>query len=96
MAETSGVFLFSEPILCTYIDLEKLIAECGMTREEHRVVKYLMLGYSSADIGERFGKTRQTVDIHFKRAVNKICKKNNENWKNTYSHVCKTGELFNI
>lgn len=94
--ETSGIFLFSEPILCVYVDLENLIEQCKLTAEERRVVKYLMLGYSAADIGERLGKTRQTIDVHFKRAVEKICKKNNENWEKTYSHVCKTKELFNI
>ena len=59
---TAGISLFSEPILCTYIDLERLIETCGLSAAERKTVDYLMLGYSTADIADHTNKTRQTVD----------------------------------
>jgi len=59
---TAGVSLFSEPILCTYIDLEKLINTCGLSKMERVTVDYLMLGYSAADIADHLHKTRQTIE----------------------------------
>ena len=33
------------------------------------------------DIAEYFGKTRQTFEVIFKRAVRKIVKRNNADWE---------------
>lgn len=82
---TAGVSLFSEPILCTYIDLERLINTCGLSKMELAIIKYLMQGYAATDIADHFGYARQTVETLFKRAVKKICKRNEEVWYETYS-----------
>ena len=81
---TAGVSLFSEPILCTYLDLERLINTCGLSPAEQKTVDYLMLGYMVADIADHLGKTRQTIETLLKRAVAKICTRNNELWAETY------------
>lgn len=82
---TAGVSQFSEPILITYIALEKLIGSCGMSPMEQKTVDYLMMGYSAADIADHLGKTRQTVETYFKRAVAKICERNDEMWHEVYA-----------
>lgn len=81
---TSGVFLFSEAIICTYIDLEKQIETCGLSSGERLIVNQIMLGYSFADLEDMFGKTRQTYEKQFERAVWKICKQNDSNWMRVY------------
>lgn len=82
---TAGISLFSEPILCTYIDMERLIEECGLSKGERETVDYLMLGYSAADIAEHANKTRQTIETQFKRAVAKICAQNERKWLAVYA-----------
>lgn len=84
---TAGVSLFSEPILCTYIALEKLIEDSGLSPLERKTVDYLMLGYAAADIAEYMNKTRQTIETSFKRAVAKICACNDKGWLDVYAVV---------
>ena len=48
---------------------------------ERMTVNYLMQGYILADIADHFGKTRQSLEILFKRAVKKIVKRNNSDWE---------------
>ena len=45
------------------------------------MVKRAMEGYGIADIAEHYGKTRQTFEILFKRAVKKIVCRNNADWE---------------
>lgn len=54
---SNGVFPFSEPVLCTYIDLDMLIEETELTSAEEQTVNYLMRGYSMSDIAECCGTT---------------------------------------
>ena len=42
-----------------------------------------MKGYTLPDIAEYYGRTRQTFEILFKRAVRKIVKQNNTDWEKT-------------
>lgn len=46
-----------------------------------------MKGYSLSDIAEHYGKTRQTLEIFFARAVKKIVKQNNADWEKTHHAV---------
>ena len=48
---------------------------------ERETVTYLMKGYSLPDIAAHFGKTRQTYENLFKRAVEKIVECNNQDWE---------------
>lgn len=81
---TDGINLGGEPIICTYIDLEMLIASCSFSPRERQVLDDLMYGYTSADIADRLGVTRQTIDVMFKRAVKKIVEENNAKWHCVY------------
>ena len=58
---TNGVFPFSEPVLTTYRDLDRLIAKAGLTPSENKVVNWLMQGYIEADIADHCGIARQAV-----------------------------------
>lgn len=68
-----------------YVDLERMIQDCSFSPRELSVLNAFMEGYTSSDICEEFGVTRQTVDTFFKRAVAKIVSCNNENWERVYS-----------
>ena len=82
--ESNGVVPFSEPVLVTYIDLDRLIGEANLTRAEMRIIYFLMDGYSISDIAQRYGKARQTIDVLVVRAVNKICEADRRRWEETY------------
>ena len=81
MLTTDGVFALNEDILCIYADLDSLIERTDLSPMEHDTVKYLMQGYALSDIAYHLGKTRQTCDTLFKRAVRKIVKQNNADWE---------------
>jgi len=68
-------------VLCTYIDLDRLIETAGLSEGEMQIVQYLMQGYAISDIAEYTTRARQTCDEMFSRAVDKIVRKNNANWE---------------
>lgn len=82
---SNGVPPFDEDIICVYIDLDRAIAESGLSKAQETVIAELMKGYGISDIAE-FCFTEKvdprTAFIHFARGVDKICKhvfdKNNE------------------
>lgn len=78
---TDGVFELNEDALCIYADLDRLIETADLSPLERKTVEFLMYGYSITDIAENFGKTRQSYEIMFKRAVKKIVAKNNKDWE---------------
>lgn len=69
-----------------YIDLERLIELCRFSPRETQVIDDLMYGYTSADIADRIGVARQTVDVIFKRAVRKIVEANGKHWYEVYDN----------
>ena len=75
---SNGVFPFSEPVLCAYIDLDMLIAEAGLTKAESKIVNWLMQGYGVKDIADHYGTTSKHVLLLLKSASEKISDKNNE------------------
>lgn len=82
---SDGVFPLNEDVICIYADLDSLIERCGLSNAERVTVEYVMRGYALSDIADHFGKTRQTFEIMFGRAVKKIVKQNNADWDETYS-----------
>ena len=84
---SGGVFPFSEPILCTYMDLDRLIETSGQSASERKVVAWLMQGYSMSDIAERHGTSRQTIDAIFRRAVGRIVEAARRRWFDVYKKV---------
>lgn len=81
------MFPLNEDVLCLYADLDSLIERCGLSVAEQQAVDYVMKGYALSDIAENFGKTRQTLEIFFARAVKKIVKQNNADWEKTHHAV---------
>lgn len=78
---TEGVFPLDEDVICTYIDLDDLIENAGLSETERKIVRYLMEGYGISDIAEYLGHARQTSEEMFARAVDKIVAKNNARWE---------------
>ena len=71
---SNGVFPFSEPVLVTYIDLDRLIEKSKLTKAENKVVQWLMQGYSFDDIAEHCGATSEKIRLLLKNSVDKIVK----------------------
>lgn len=90
---SNGVPPFSEPILCTYIDLDRLIETAGLTEIQQKVVAWLMCGYSELDIAEEMECTKQAVNVHFRKAVDKIVKRDIRIWEATYKKEGGKGEM---
>lgn len=78
---SQGVTQFSEPITVTYMDLDRLIETCGLTPGELEIVGLIMFGYGFTDIAAVKEVTVQAVNQMFNRAVDKVVKRNNSNWK---------------
>lgn len=76
----SGAHVIKEPVICTYIDLDKLIEETRFTPAEERVLALFMEGWSSSDIAKHFGKDHKTIDVLFQRAIGRIVKTNDSKW----------------
>lgn len=82
---SDGVFPLDEDVICTYMDLDRLIETAGLSETENKIVQYLMQGYAISDIAECLGHVRQTSETMFERAVEKIVAKNNADWVACYS-----------
>lgn len=67
--------------MCIYTDLDSLIERTDLSPMERETITYLMKGYTLPDIAFHFGKTKQTFEVLFKRAVRKIVKQNNAGWE---------------
>ncbi len=70
----------AEPILCTYMDLDRLIEHSGLSAGQMEIVKQLMDGNTLSDISELSGRSLTTVDVQFRRAVEKIVAQNYADW----------------
>lgn len=76
-----------EDVLILYIDLDRLIAVCGLSELEELVVEYMMRGYTIQDIADSIGGTRQAYGGYYRRAVNKIVKEFNDQWAYWHGEV---------
>lgn len=83
--ETDGVPVFSELIVCTYMDLDRLIEQAALSKGQRRIVDYLMLGYCGSDIADHLGVVQQNVPVQLQKAVRKIIAANERNWKACYA-----------
>lgn len=80
---SDGVVTFAEHILTTFIDLDTLINECGLTPDEHNLVTALMDGYTVRDLVEDDGIYKCSADVFtaLDIAARKIVVRNNERWE---------------
>lgn len=79
--ESGGVSDIAEPVLCTYMDLDRLIENSGMTAEQRFVTDQTMQGWTETDIAEARGCSRQAVCRLLRDAVQRIVDANNAEWK---------------
>lgn len=77
---SNGSLDFVDNIINTYIDLDRMIADAGLSEAQKKVVEKMMQGWTSADIAEVFHVQPQTIDVHLRRAVDKIVEANNRRW----------------
>lgn len=75
----------NEPVLSTYIDLDRLIDGCGLSAQQRMIVDMLMRGYSFEDIAELKECTDQTIRVQFRRSVHKIVKQNDKLWADIFA-----------
>lgn len=74
-------------MLATYIDLDSLTANAGLSEQQQKFVDMLMEGFTLMDIAEIHEVTKQAVDIQFRRAVQKIVQENNRRWHEVNARV---------
>lgn len=61
-----------------YISLDELINRTELTLWQRKTIRYLMDGYTSQDIADMWGVTRQVIDKHLRIAARKIAGKSAE------------------
>lgn len=77
---SDGRVPFDENILTTYIDLDTLIDECGLTDDEKDLVQKLMDGYTISELTEGDDPPRSTIFLLLDSAADKIVARNDERW----------------
>lgn len=80
----------------TYVTLDELIRDCGLSDRERLVVDQLMLGYAVSDIADHFGMKKSTCSTLFARAVAKITAWNDELWFYSVNHSEALKELNGV
>lgn len=78
--DTCGVFSLAEAVLCTYVDLDRLIMACGFTPEQSLLLEQLMDGLTLMDIAERDGLPFERIERRFRNMVARIVRQNNLQW----------------
>lgn len=73
-----------ESIRATYIDLDRLIEGCRLSRRQAEVVQLLMNGLSLTDIASEQGCLVSTISNHLDRAAEKISAENSRRWYAKY------------
>lgn len=76
----------AEPILCTYLALDQLIEKAGLSEGQREILTQLMDGNTLSDIAELSGRALTTVDVQFRRAVEKIVELNGTDWMKCQRH----------
>ena len=67
-----------------YLDLDRLIRNCGLSEVQMGIVLKVQRGYSPSDIAEMEGCKAGTVHKHLNRAVEKIVEENDKSWRSLY------------
>lgn len=105
MDSSTDLAEYEEEILCTYVDLDNLIAKIKINKIQNDVLTLYMKGYDEKDISDVLNIKEVTVDS----TINTICKKlvdvNYELWKSNvfwdtkrvtsnYKKCSKCGEML--
>jgi len=78
--ESNGVPQFHEIVEITYLDLERLIKNTKLSKQQRTIIEYLIRGYDEEWIGEKIGCTPMSVIDIFNTACEKIKTQNDYEW----------------
>jgi hypothetical protein len=78
--ETNGVPEFIEPIIVACLDLEQLIKDTYLTKNQLFIVQKLMDGYNEKDISEEYNISINSIKNTFDKACFRIVEENNKQW----------------
>lgn len=84
LLESNGSFDLAEMVLCTYIDLDRLIGACKFSISELRFLRQQMQGATLADVAEAEGKTVGRVERNFRNMVSRITHQHEKQWTVIY------------
>lgn len=77
----------SEPVTVTYLDLDRLIGKCDLTKLEQLVLDLLMRGYTRSDIRDDMNLTMETIVSLLTSAVEKIVEMNEYEWHRSHRQI---------
>lgn len=77
----------SEPVTVTYLDLDRLISKCELTKLEQLVLDLLMRGYTRSDIRDDTNLTMETIVSLLTSAVEKIVEMNEYEWHRSHRQI---------
>ena len=84
---SQGVAPMSEPVTVTYLDLDRLIGKCELTKLEQLVLDLLMRGYTRSDIRDDTNLTMETIVSLLTSAVEKIVEMNEYEWHRSHRQI---------
>ena len=84
---SQGVAPMSEPVTVTYLDLDRLISKCELTKLEQLVLDLLMRGYTRSDIRDDTNLTMETIVSLLTSAVEKIVEMNEYEWHRSHRQI---------
>lgn len=84
LLEAQGGFGIMEDILCTYMDLDRLIDACEFDETQMNVIKAVMDGYSTRDIDDMRGWTSGRANNMLQAMTRRIMRENDRRWKQCY------------
>lgn len=73
-----------EDVLCTYMDLDKLIEDCEFNERQIKLIRAVMDGYSTRDIDEMWGWSDGRAEKTLQAMTRRIMRENDRRWKRCY------------
>lgn len=73
-----------EDVLCTYMDLDRLIDDCEFNERQIRLIRAVMDGYSTRDIDEVWGWSAGRAEKTLQAMTRRIMRENDRRWKRCY------------
>lgn len=80
LLSSNGGLIFNENILTVFIDLDRLIETCPLSRKQRAVVNLLMQGWTIQDIADETGRDHQSVSRLFETAIDNLIKHHKTRW----------------
>lgn len=91
LLSSQGSFGVAEEILCTYIDLDRLIDACHFDRPQRTLLNAVMEGYSLHDMDELYGWKDGCAENAVRAMTKRIVRQNDRQWK-AFHNARKNGK----